>query len=55
MTNLNEKEVNSTVSNQPRIYHQDNQLTIINGDCLEALKTLPAESVQMCVTSPPYY
>lgn len=28
---------------------------IIQGDCLEALKTLPDCSVDMCVTSPPYY
>lgn len=28
---------------------------IINGDCLEVLKTLPDESVDCCVTSPPYY
>lgn len=28
---------------------------ILVGDCLEVLRTLPAESVHMCVTSPPYY
>lgn len=28
---------------------------IITGDCLEVLKTLPDESVDCCVTSPPYY
>lgn len=28
---------------------------ILQGDCLETLKTLPNESVQCCVTSPPYY
>jgi len=28
---------------------------IIQGDALEVLKTLPDESVQMCVTSPPYW
>lgn len=28
---------------------------IICGDALESLRELPAESVQMCVTSPPYY
>lgn len=28
---------------------------ILVGDCLEVLKTLPAESVQTCVTSPPYW
>jgi site-specific DNA-methyltransferase (adenine-specific) len=30
-------------------------LTILNDDCLKALKTLPDNSVQCCVTSPPYY
>jgi DNA modification methylase len=30
-------------------------VTILNGDCREMLKTLPSESVQMCVTSPPYF
>lgn len=29
--------------------------TIINGDCLEVLKTLPEGSIDCCVTSPPYY
>ncbi len=30
-------------------------LTLINADCLIALRSLPAKSVQCCVTSPPYY
>lgn len=30
-------------------------LTILTGDALEQLKTLPSESVQCVVTSPPYY
>ncbi len=29
--------------------------TIVIGDCLEILKTLPDESIQCCVTSPPYW
>ena len=29
--------------------------TIINGDCLKALRQMPDESVHCCVTSPPYY
>ena len=29
--------------------------TILNGDCLEVLKTLSDKSVNCCVTSPPYY
>lgn len=28
---------------------------IVLGDCIEGLKELPAESVNMCVTSPPYW
>lgn len=28
---------------------------IIQGDCLEALKNLPSDSVDCCITSPPYY
>jgi len=30
-------------------------ITLLQGDCLEVLKTLPDNSIQMCVTSPPYY
>lgn len=30
-------------------------VTIINGDCLEALRAMPAESLHCCVTSPPYF
>ena len=29
--------------------------SIICGDCREVLKTLPAESINCCVTSPPYW
>lgn len=29
--------------------------TIINGDCLEVLKTLPDKYINCCVTSPPYW
>jgi len=29
--------------------------TLHTGDALEVLRTMPDESVQMCVTSPPYY
>ena len=28
---------------------------IICSDAIEGLKSLPSESIQMCVTSPPYY
>jgi DNA modification methylase len=30
-------------------------VTLHTGDCLEVLRTLPAESVNCCVTSPPYF
>lgn len=29
--------------------------TIYTGDSLEVLKTFPDDSIQCCVTSPPYY
>jgi DNA modification methylase len=32
-----------------------NGLVVLAGDCREMLKTLPAESVHCCVTSPPYW
>lgn len=32
----------------------DNDITLYNGDCLELLKQLPDESVDLAVTSPPY-
>lgn len=31
------------------------QDTILQGDCLQTLRQMPAESVQCCVTSPPYF
>ena len=36
-------------------YHDDGQACLHLGDCREVLRELPAESVQMCVTSPPYW
>jgi site-specific DNA-methyltransferase (adenine-specific) len=30
-------------------------VTLLHGDCREVLKTLPDQSVNCCVTSPPYY
>ena len=37
------------------IYYQEPHATLYQGDALEVLKQLPIESVDMCVTSPPYY
>jgi len=37
------------------LYFQDSALTIYHGDALEVLRTLPDESVNCCVTSPPYW
>lgn len=36
-------------------YHQDEHVTLYHGDALGVLKALPDESVDCCVTSPPYY
>ena len=32
-----------------------NTYTLLQGHCLDVLKTLPEESVQTCITSPPYF
>src|SRR5262245_15286373 len=36
-------------------YLQDPDLTLYQGDALDVLKILPAESVHTCVTSPPFF
>lgn len=35
--------------------YDKNGVRIYQGNCLEVLKALPAESVNCCVTSPPYW
>lgn len=37
------------------VYYSDPQVTLLLGDALEVLRTLPDESVNMICTSPPYY
>lgn len=37
------------------VYYSDPQVTLLLGDGLEVLRTLPDESVNCVVTSPPYY
>lgn len=37
------------------LHYQDDWLTIYSGDCRDAMRLVPEKSVQMCVTSPPYY
>ena len=36
------------------LYHKDKSTEVHNGDCLEVLRTLPDNSVDACVTDPPY-
>ena len=36
-------------------YYESNSGQIFHGNALDVLKSLPNESVQMCVTSPPYW
>ncbi|MEW2164359.1 site-specific DNA-methyltransferase [Streptomyces sp. NPDC007084] len=38
-----------------RPYYRDDQVTLLLGDALEQLRTLPAGSVDCIVTSPPYF
>lgn len=37
------------------VYYQDEQVTLLLGDALEQVRTLPTASVGCIVTSPPYY
>lgn len=37
------------------IYYQDESVTLHHGDALEVLRTLPGQSVDCVVTSPPYF
>ena len=36
-------------------YFKDDNCTIYHGDAIEMLRLLPDESVQCCVTSPPFW
>lgn len=36
-------------------YYRDDQVTLLLGDAIETLRTLPAASIDCIVTSPPYY
>ncbi|MFA5419615.1 MAG: site-specific DNA-methyltransferase [Bacteroidales bacterium] len=38
----------------PKPYYQDGAVTIYHGDCRDILPLLPKESIDMCLTSPPY-
>jgi DNA modification methylase len=42
------------IGNMDAFYQRDG-VTIYNGDCVAVMESLPAESVNCCVTSPPYY
>ncbi|MGA5208991.1 DNA-methyltransferase [Streptomyces pseudogriseolus] len=43
------------MTTSPAAYYRDDEVTLLLGDSLEALRTLPAGSVDCIVTSPPYY
>lgn len=36
-------------------YYQDNFVTIYHGDCIEQMRLMESQSVNCCVTSPPYF
>lgn len=39
----------------PVPYYSDESVTLYHGDAIDVLRQLPDETVQCCVTSPPYY
>jgi adenine-specific DNA-methyltransferase len=54
-----EQAVQTSLSGQfdiviPSLFSPENKVTLYHGDCLEFLQTIPDESVQLVVTSPPY-
>ena len=49
MTSLFRKDIKIGSS-----YEKENDLTLFLGDCLDLLKQIPDNSVQLVVTSPPY-
>lgn len=54
-----EQVVQTSLSSQfdiviPSSFSLENKVTLYHGDCLEFLQTIPNESVQLVVTSPPY-
>ena len=36
-------------------YYDDQTVKIYHGDCLKVLNELPENSINTCITSPPYY
>lgn len=50
MTSVAPKAVTTVV--EPR--YSDDSVTLYHGDCLDVMRTLPGESVDIVVTSPPY-
>ena len=46
-----------TIQKPPEIksaYSDDARVVIYSGDCLDAIKQLPSESMHLIITSPPY-
>ncbi len=41
------------IAGQPA--YEEEQGMVYQGDCIEVMKRMPTESVNMCITSPPYY
>ncbi len=43
------------VDRSKEVFIKENENRIICGDALETLKNFPDESINCCITSPPYY
>lgn len=37
-----------------KVFNESNQVTLYHGDCIDLLKQLPGESIDLVITSPPY-
>jgi len=47
--------LSNTITLTPGFGDKRNSATIYVGDCIESLKSMPENSVQTCITSPPYW
>jgi adenine-specific DNA-methyltransferase len=52
MSNTTIVEANNSIF--PNEYSQENRVTLYRGDCEDFLRTLPDDSIQLIITSPPY-
>lgn len=49
------KNIISSIGSKPFYTNKDNSYTLFNGDCIEILKQVPSNSIDMIFADPPYF